>query len=57
MTAADALNGEPETFEKSVFPKRLQGIMRTGRRKAALWSQKRRKKELVHPDEADEWKG
>ena len=55
MTAADSFYSEPATFKHTVFFKRLQCIMRTGRRKPAFGPQYGRNDPLVYFYQCYKW--
>ena len=57
VAAADAFDGQPETFKDSMFLKCFNGVMRAGRCKTALGPQPGRDHPLVNFDEPDKGQG
>lgn len=57
MAAGNAAGRQPKPFKRTVFLKRLQPVLRAGRRKAAPWPQQGRDHPLVEFDQGNKWKG
>jgi hypothetical protein len=54
MAPDEAPHAEPHTLERAVSLYRLEGVLRTARRKPATRRQARRDKALVHADQGDQ---